>query len=453
MTVTAATAIAPEEDPSEPGYDFGESIQSKIVALLLRDTSFAVRTYGLIKPEYFDSEINASLVAVGLDHFTRFKEAPGSALAHVVKRAFEAKKIRSDLLPEVVIQLKKLVVTPIGDREMVIAEISDFARNRAVEKAILTSAELVSKKEYDKIQKLMSEALMVGAGQEGNSYDYWAEIEHRTTERKDLLSGVRVRDGIPTGIEEFDKLLYHHGWGRKELSVMMGPPKGGKSMSLGDFGKQAALGGKNVIYFSCEVGAKIIADRVDASVSDMLIKLVGTNPFKVQEAVEAAQKRAGQYIIEEYASGSLKCSEVRRVLDRHRARGIIFDLIITDYGDIMAPENRSDVERENLRTIFIDLRAIAFDYNAAVLTATQTNREGAKASVARMTDVAEDLNKIRTADVVISINSTEPERLAGECRLFFAAARNSEDGFILRIKSDRSKMQFLKGVIGKELPH
>jgi len=448
--VTAATAPEATEEAPEPGYDFGESIQSKIVALLLRDTSFATRTAGLIKPEYFESEVSASLVAVGLDHFQRYKEAPGTSIAHVVKRAFEGKKIRSDLLPEVKDYLRTVVTTPIGDREMIIDEIANFARNRAVERAILESAELVGKKDYAKIQKLMSEALAVGAGQEGASYDYWAEIENRTQERKELMSGARKRDGIPTGIEDFDKLLYHHGWGRKELSVMMGPPKGGKSMSLGDFGKMASLAGKNVIYFSCEVSAKIIADRVDASVSDMLIKLVGTTPYAVEAAVKAARAKSGVYAIEEYASGSLKPSEIRRVLDRYRARGVLFDLIVVDYGDIMAPEFRSKEERENLRTIFVDLRGIAFDYNAAVLTATQTNRDGAKASVAKMTDVAEDFNKVRTADVVISINSTEPERLAGECRLYFAASRNTEDGYILRIKCDRGKMQFLKGVIGKE---
>ncbi len=65
-----------------------------------------------------------------------------------------------------------------------------------------------------------------------------------------------------------------------------------------------------------------------------------------------------------------------------------------DYLDIMCPEHRSDEIRENLRTIGVDLRAIAFENNAAMLTATQTNRDGAKAAVAKMTDVAEDLSKI-----------------------------------------------------------
>ena len=260
-----------------------------------------------------------------------------------------------------------------------------------------------------------------------------------------------MRDGITTGVAEFDALLYHNGWGRKELNVMMGPPKSGKSMSIADFGKAASMAGYNVIMFSCEVSAKIIADRVDASVSDTLVKLVGTNPIAVQTAVEAVAKSSGAYMIEEYPTGSLKPSEIRRVLNCFRAKGIIFDLIVVDYLDIMCSEYRSEEIREGLRTIGVDLRAIGFENNAAILTATQTNRDGAKAAVAKMTDVAEDMNKVRTADVLISINTTAAERLAGETRLFFAACRNVEDGFVLRIKGDRSKMQFLKKVIGKEL--
>jgi replicative DNA helicase len=334
----------------------------------------------------------------------------------------------------------------------VIDEIAEFAKNRAMERALIASVELVGKKDYAKISKLMSEALLVGSVSDAVSYDYWREVSNRTIERKEILAGIRVRDGITTGVKEFDELLYHCGWGRKELSVMMGAPKAGKSMSIADFGKQASMAGHNVILFSCEVSAKIIADRVDASVSDMIVKLVGTNPVAVETAVTAAQRGSGAYMIEEYPTGALKASEIRRVLNRFRANGIIFDLIIVDYLDIMCPEHRSDEIRENLRTIGVDLRAIAFENNAAMLTATQTNRDGAKAAVAKMTDVAEDLSKIRTADVVISINSTAAERLAGETRLFFAACRNVEDGFILRIKGDRSRMQFLKKVIGRESP-
>jgi replicative DNA helicase len=154
--------------------------------------------------------------------------------------------------------------------------------------------------------------------------------------------------------------------------------------------------------------------------------------------------------LKEYATGTLKCSEVRRLLDKARAKGRIYDLVIVDYADIMAPEHRSDSQIDNMRSIYIDLRAVAFDYDCAVLTATQSNREGAKKMTAGATDVAEDYNKARTVDLMISINANEAEKAAGEARLFFALSRNSESEFTLRIKQDRSRMRFIEKVLGRE---
>jgi replicative DNA helicase len=121
-----------------------------------------------------------------------------------------------------------------------------------------------------------------------------------------------------------------------------------------------------------------------------------------------------------------------------------------DYADLMTPEFLSGEPREDSKSIYTDLRQIANAFKVALLTATQTNREGAKAMTAKATDVAEDFNKIRIADIVISINAHTDEVAAGEARLFFAAARNGESGFTLRIKQERGKMKFLTKILMRE---
>ena len=84
-----------------------------------------------------------------------------------------------------------------------------------------------------------------------------------------------------------------------------------------------------------------------------------------------------------------------------------------------------------------------------MLTATQTNREGAKANTASKTDVAESIDKTRLVDILISINADADEKARGEARLFWAASRNSEDEIGFRIKSDRSRMRFITKIIEK----
>ena len=84
-----------------------------------------------------------------------------------------------------------------------------------------------------------------------------------------------------------------------------------------------------------------------------------------------------------------------------------------------------------------------------MLTAWQTNREGHKAATADAQHVAEDFNVVRTADILISINSAPDERERNEARLFFAASRNQETGMQVQIEQDLERMRFIKRVIGR----
>jgi replicative DNA helicase len=125
-------------------------------------------------------------------------------------------------------------------------------------------------------------------------------------------------------------------------------------------------------------------------------------------------------------------------------------MVIVDYADLMAPERYTDNSIENSKNIYVSLRGLAMQEDIALLTATQTNREGFKSSVAKAEHVSEDFNKIRIADIVISINRTEEERAVGQARLYFAASRNQAGQFTVRIKQDMERMRFISEIIGEE---
>ena len=450
----APTASVLEEEATEEekvGYEFDEEFQTKIAAMQLRDTIFASRTDGLVLPAYFENDIDAAIVGIARDYYTTYKKAPEwGVLGTLLKDLIAKKRIRSDLLKGLVPRLNELKALDISDRDYVVDQVADFAKNKAIEAAMMASISALEKKDYATIQKRMAEAMIVGANDDLGEYDYWGEIESRTKERHATAAGTFKPDGITTGVPELDDVLYHKGWGRKELSALMGAAKAGKSMALADFGQAASLAGYNVLYCSCEVAAKIIAARTDANVSQVALKLVGAHPEKVKDLVDKAGGKAGAFQIREFATGSLSCAMLRRILERYRAKGIQFDLIITDYADIMAPDHRRDEERENSKQVWEGLRAIAFEENAAVLTATQSNREGAKSVTAKGLNVAEDYNKVRTADVFITINATDAERSTGEARLYMSEMRNSESGFTLRIRQQRDTMTFISRVLGRE---
>lgn len=450
--MSEAEEIDDVEGDDVEGYDFEEGLQRKIVALMLRDTAFLTRCSGLVEPDFLTLEVDGHLVQLALDYYAIYRKAPDRGVMRTLLGDYFKRRRLSDkaLVAEIVERIKELLKEDITDVGLVTEKVVAFARDRAMGLAILSAVDDKEKGDFEAIRKRVQSALLVGVDDSETDYNYFDMIAARSEERKSRIAGLIKKDGITTGYDEIDRELHHGGWGRKELSLMMGPAKAGKSMSLGDFGKNAAVAGFNVTYLSCEVSAKIIAERLDANIAGVMMKKLDDSVHAIEEAVRRFESKSGALHLKEYASGTLRPSDIRRLLERQRAMGLITDLLIVDYADIMAPERRVDNPIENSRSIYVDLRAIAFDYDVACLTATQTNREGAKKMTATATDVAEDYNRIRTADVVISINATEAEKSAGEARLFFAASRNTESEFTLRIKQDRAKMRFIEKILGRE---
>jgi replicative DNA helicase len=310
--------------------------------------------------------------------------------------------------------------------------------------------ELVQRGEFDKVERYIKEAVEIGVNEDGGAYDYYSNISLRTSKRIDDASGVKPARGITTGHLKLDEILYHRGWGRKELATIMGGAKSGKTTALIGFAKAASLAKFNVLYVTLEVSSEIISERLDASVSDTMIKELSKHIKDVEVKVDAMSRSAGKLILHEYPSGTFSPKMLRALLDRYEAKGQRFDLVVVDYADIMAPNHRYEDVIENSKSIYVDLRAIAQEKDVAMLTATQTNREGYKATVAKAEHVAEDFNKVRTVDLMISINITDEERSKGEARLYFAASRNQESGFTLFIKQDISKMKFIESIVRRE---
>lgn len=436
-------------------YEFDENFQRALVVLALRDINFMRRADSLLYPQHFDSNANAVLCKIAKDYYSKYK-APldGSMLKEVLTDYKKAKILKESDLAEIIPILKEVYTnsTPLPPSEPIIDKLGEFARSSAVTCAIMKSVDLIEKRDWEKIEKSLRDSLSVGAEDDSSTYDYFAEIDKRTKIRENELAGLMPPRGVTTGCLQLDDVLYRKGWGRKELSLIMAPAKGGKSMACIYFAKGACIHGHNVLYVTLEVATDIVSARLDACVTDTEMRELTNKSSEVKRRVEGVKslKNRGLLHIKEYPSGSLKVSNLRRYLESARNKGVQYDLICVDYADLMAPEVKSPNQIENFRQIYVDLRALAFEYNCAILTATQTNREGAKAKVAEMTHVAEDFNKIRTADIVISINTTKEERLKGEARLYFVASRNQESGITLKIKQDIPKMQFISGFIGFE---
>lgn len=433
-------------------FDFDADFQTRVAVLATQSIEFVNRVGHLLRPQYFEDAGEAVMVNLALSYHSRSRSLPDKTImADIIRRGVANKVVKKDVVPLAVAAYKKLYgAKDASGREYIEERIVEFARHQATTAAILKSVELVQRGEFEKVEQYIKEAVEVGINEDGGAYDYYSNISIRTSERLDDAAGTKPPRGITTGHLKLDEILYHRGWGRKELATIMGGAKAGKTTALIGFAKAASYAKFNVLYVTLEVSAKIISERLDASVSDTMIKELSKHIKDVEAKVSAMEGKSGKLLIHEYPSGTFAPKQLRALLDRYEAKGQKFDLVVVDYADIMAPNFRYNDVIENSKSVYVDLRAIAQEKDVAMLTATQTNREGYKATVAKAEHVAEDFNKVRTVDLMISINITDEERSKGEARLYFAASRNQESGFTLFIKQDIAKMKFIESIVRRE---
>lgn len=440
------------DEPADAGSPiFDREFQDKVVTLALRDNTFVQRTEGLLDPKYFDDEANSYLIDFANKHFEKYKQTVTvTVIAAEIRNAKVAGRLKDDFIGEVKTRLGE-VYSPTADvsnRDWTIDQVSAFARQRAMENAIERSIDILEKGgDFSDIFSMVEKARSVGAHEGTGSVSYAGNLKARLAARAANLSGTGERNCVTTGHKEIDDLLYHKGWGRKEMAILMGGAKSGKSMALQHFAIAGWRAGKNVLYVTLENSKEVTQDRMDAAVAGVPLNDLDVSAAAIEQAVMALEAKGGRLDIEEFPGGACKNSDIRRIIHKAKAQGIIYDLLVVDYADEMAAEKKASEKRYEFHEIYQGLRALGIEENLAVLTATQTNRAGNKAATATSTDVSEDFNKVRLADVLITINSTDEEKKSGQVRLYFAAMRNSESGLTVNCMCDRSRQRFITKVL------
>lgn len=457
--VTTEEPVVPLVAVSEPlpTFEFDADFQAKLCGMVCRSDKFMRGAGHLIEPDYFEEVAQRAIVKIAKDYYGRYGAPPTdyALMTQAIKDAFRAKMLRKEEAPEVIALARTIyghagiVAMDLSGVDFAMDKAAEFARTQAFSIATLANVDLIGRRDFDKIGENMRAAMSVGIKHADTAYDYVARIAERTETRIERASGKTLRSGITTGWMELDALLYHGGWGRKELVTIMGGAKAGKTTALIGFAKAAAVAGHNVLCVTLEVSAAIYGERLDANFTNTKMVELGKHIKDVEEKV--SKLKMGKLIIHEFPTGSFTPNDLNNLLEKYAADGTEFGLVVVDYADIMAPNTMNKTDpRENSRLIYVDLRAVMQRWNVAGLTATQTNRAGYMSAVAKAEHVSDDFNKVRIVDLMLSINSTEEERAVGEGRIYFAASRNTEDKFTVKIKQDLARMRFITAILGRE---
>lgn len=430
-------------------FEFDEDFQNTLAALSLRDVHFMQRTVNVLQGKHFSNIHNRILVTTAIEFFQKYKSVPSSAaLAFELKRQIQNKRIRKESVPDLREHIKKVYTYDISGSDFYIEKVSEFSRECAVIAALRESISLAEKGEYNTIVDLMSKAVRVGGGQYTDRVNYIKGIKERTNARMERHEGILPPIGISTGYKVIDAALKHKGYGRKELFIWMGFLKSGKSMALIDAAKIISMQGYNVLFVSLENSLELIQDRLDSTVCGIPINDLEKSYAEVQQRVLDCSDNFGELELYSFPSGQFCPNQLMGIIEDHKAHGVCFDAIIIDYLDLMRSNVVTGDFIRDSKSVWVDSRAIAQMTDSAMISATQTNREGGKANVAGAEHSAEDINKARIADLVLSINSNEQEKREGIARIHWAASRNQQQGITLRVQQNLEMARFIDNVLG-----
>ncbi|MEN6754823.1 ATPase domain-containing protein, partial [Klebsiella pneumoniae] len=338
MTTTSSALETPVHTGRPLSEEFDAGFEDRLTAYYCRDREFLIRAGDLVLPEQFSNKANGYLVSIVAGYFRSYKSSPSKEfIIDMIKEAKKRGKIREEFVPEVVNAMKRILTEKLEDTGYMIDRVVTFARSVAFDDAFIKAAELKEKGEFERAMQVMQKVDMVGASDMDDVYSFYERSGERHERREYEASDDFVPNSVTTGIPLLDKMLHQKGWGRKELVLFMGFAKSGKSTAMGEFGINATLKGYNVLYVSLEVHKDILSDRWDARISETEMSKLIERRDDIAEKLRSvgADGKIGSMWIVERRANTFSPADLDRLLSNMKVNGMIPDMVIVDYADLM----------------------------------------------------------------------------------------------------------------------
>ncbi len=389
---------------------FGSSFQSKIIMSLLSNKEFIQTISDIIEPSIFDSDANKWLVKSIKDYFIEYKTPPTLEVLKI-----KVGEIENDILKTSVIEKLKDAWNhrEATDLNFVKKEVLTFCKNQSLKEAIVKSVDLLQNKEYDEIKVIIDKALKAGTTKD-IGHDYLTNLEERLTKS--------TRDTIKTSWDIINEIM-DGGLGKGELGVIVAPAGVGKTWCLQAIGASGVKQGLSVIHYTLELNQSYVGLRYDTVFS----RIPTTNIKYYKEEVEKKIKKLkGNLIIKYFPTKSIGVQGIEAHLKQVEIQGIIPDLVIVDYADILRGVGTE--RRFVLENVYEDLRGLAGEVDIPIWTASQANRSSLEEDIIDATKVSESYAKVMIADFVVSLSRKVEDKIANTARLHIIKNRFGLDG-------------------------
>ncbi len=304
--------------------------------------------------------------------------------------------------------------------DWLLLEFETFARHKALEAAILKSADLLEKGEYGPVEELVKRAVQIGL-QKDLGTDYFRDPRAR-------LEAIKDKNGqVSTGWPSLDKKLFG-GFNRGELNIFAGGSGAGKSLFLANLGVNWALNGMNVLYLTFELSENLVSMRIDSMVTEIPTRDVFKSIDDVEMKVKMIGKRSGAIQVKYMPTGKT-ANDLRSFIKEYEIKTKKkLDVVLVDYLDLMMPI-AVKVSAENLfvkdKYVSEELRNLAMELNCVFVTASQLNRGAVEEIEFDHSHISGGISKINTADNLFGIFTSRAMRERGRYQLQLMKTRSS----------------------------
>lgn len=361
--------------------DYGYDIQKLYLEMMLNDAETFVRCQSIFDYELFDRKLQSA--AKFLNDYV---------LEHNVLPTYDMVNASTNSRLEHPGDLKE------EHYDWLLTEFETFIRHKGLERAILSSADLLEKGEYGPVEDLVKQAVQIGL-QKDMGTNYYEDPRHRLLRIKD-------KNGqVSTGWSALDSKLFG-GFNRGELNIFAGGSGAGKSLFLANLGLNWSLAGLNVVYVTLELSEELVSMRLDSMVTDIPTKEIFKSIDDVEMKVRVIGKKSGRFQIKYMPSGKTT-NDLRSFMKEYEIKtDTKIDVLLVDYLDLLYPSGRK-VSAENLfikdKFVSEELRNLAMEKNVVLVTASQLNRGAVEEIEFAHSHIAGGLSKIQTADNVFGI--------------------------------------------------
>jgi archaellum biogenesis ATPase FlaH len=383
--------------------DYGYDIQKVYLEMMMTDAESFVRCQAVFDPEAFDRRLTDPAKFLN-DYVTEHNALPNFDMINAATQS----------------NLKHPGELQESHYDWLLSEFETFSRHKALEAAILQSADLLEKGEYGPVEDLVKKAVQIGL-QKDLGTDYFADPRGR-------LESIKSSNGqVSTGWAAIDKKLFG-GFNRGELNIFAGGSGAGKSLFLANLGVNWALAGLNVLYVTLELSESLVSMRVDSMIAEIPSREVFKQIDDVEMKVKMIGKKSGAFQVKYMPSGKTP-NDVRSYIKEYEIKtGKKVDVLLLDYLDLLMP-NGAKISAENLyikdKYVSEELRNLAMELNCVFVTAAQLNRGAVEEIEFDHSHISGGLSKIQTADNVFGIFTSRAMRERGRYQLQLMKTRNS----------------------------